>query len=398
MEPERFKNSTSGRLVKAGDGDSAYWAFVPNPLPPSLPFDSELVLALSDAAQALGELSGLGRRMTEPNLLIGPFVRREAVLSSRIEGTQTDITDLYAYEAGQLSLPGFKPPVPESDLLEVLNYVRALDYGLGRLTSLPVSLRLIREVHERLLHDVRGEYSQPGQFRNRQPQVFIGGTTLEDASFVPPPAFEIPKCLDALEEYLHEGNSSPPLVRLAFIHYQFEAIHPFWDGNGRIGRLLIPLLLVHWGLLSQPLLYLSAFFERQRQDYYDLLLSVSERGAWREWVLFFLRGVTEQSRDAVDRAKRLQDLQETWRKKLTAKRASALLLRLADRLFVSPVLTIPGAQRTLDVTYATAQHHVNRLVQEGILRQTNKSTYRRVFVAEGILKAIWEVESEHQEL
>ena len=393
MEPERFKNSTSGRLVKVGGGDSAYWAFVPNPLPPSLPFDSELVLALSDAAQALGELSGLGRTMPDPNLLIGPFVRREAVSSSRIEGTQTDIAGLYAYEGGQAAGSSRKASEKDPDAREVFNYVRAMEYGLERMNELPVSLRLIRELHERLLEGVRRGHVTPGEFRRSQNWIGPPGCLLNDAHFVPPPTAEMKESLDAFEKYLYVGNENPPLVRLALIHYQFEAVHPFLDGNGRIGRLLIPLLLVHWGILSQPLLYLSAFFERHRSDYYDLLMGVSERGAWKEWVLFFLRGVTQQSRDAIVRAKRLQDLRAAWRAKLTEKRAPALLLRLVDVLFLSPEVSTSGAQRLLGVSYPTARGYVERLVREGILRQAHESAYGRTYVAAEILDVIGEDES-----
>lgn len=393
MNPERFQNSSSGQLLKVGQGNTAYWAFVPHPLPPALPLDAELIRTLSDSDRALGELAGLGRAMPNPHLLIGPFVRREAVLSSRIEGTQTDITDLYVYEAGQLPLPGLKPPPPESDMREVLNYVRALEYGLERVTTLPVSLRLIRELHERLMEGVRGAKATPGEFRRSQNWIGRPGCTLNDADFVPPPVNEMHDALDVFEKYLHWGNDYPPLVRLAFIHYQFEAIHPFLDGNGRIGRLLLSLLLVNWNLLPLPLLYLSAYFEHHQQDYYDLLLAVSEGGNWHEWVGFFLRGVAEQARDTIARAKRLQDLQLEWRQRLTQARASALLLRLADSLFEAPVLTIPDAQRILGVRqYHSAQRNVEKLVVAGILQQAGESTYGRTFLAEEILRAIGESE------
>lgn len=340
MNPERFKNSPTGELVKVGHGEAAYWAFVPHRLPPALSIEKELVRILSDADRALGELAGLGRAMPNPHLLIGPFMRREAVLSSRIEGTQADITDLYAYEAKQLPLPGLKQSPTESDVREVLNYVRATEYGLKRLDTLPVSLRLIRELHERLMEGVRGEQATPGEFRQSQNWIGRPGCVLNDADFVPPPVNEMQETLDAFEKYLHSKNDDPPLVRLAFIHYQFEAIHPFLDGNGRIGRLLISLLLVNWNLLPLPLLYLSAFFEKYRNEYYELLMKVSENGAWHEWMIFFLRGVEEQAQDAIVRAKRLHDLQIEWKERLSKARASALVLRLADSLFVSPLIRV----------------------------------------------------------
>lgn len=369
--------------MRVGQGQATYWAYVPNPLPPALRLDAELVRTLSEADRALGELSGLGRAMPNPHLLIGPFMRREAVLSSRIEGTQADIADLYAYEISR------KAP-SEADA-KVLNYVRALEYGLERIKTLPVSLRLIRETHERLLEGVRGEQFTPGEFRRSQNWIGRPGGSLNDADYVPPPVDEMSAALDAFEKYLHFGNEYPPLVRLALINYQFEAIHPFLDGNGRIGRLLISLLLVSWGLLPLPLLYLSAFFERHRQDYYDLLFAVSEHGAWHEWVVFFLRGVAAQARDAIDRAKRLQDLQLGWREELAQSRVPALLLRLADSLFDKPVITIPEAQRVLGVKqYHTARAILMKLVEAGILGPAGESSGGRTFIAGEILKAISE--------
>lgn len=390
MNPERFRNSSSGQLLRVGQGEAAYWAFVPAPLPPDLPADWELTRTLSAADRALSELSGLGRTMPNPHLLIGPFVRREAVLSSRIEGTQAGIADLYAYEAGQLPLPGMEPSPPTADVQEVLNYVNALEYGLKRLETLPVSLRLMRELHERLLTGVRGHHATPGEFRRSQNWIGPPGCTLNDATFVPPPVPQMHEALAALETYLNGDDHYPPLLRLALVHYQFEAIHPFLDGNGRIGRLLISLLLVQWGLLPLPLLYLSAYFYRHRQDYYDLLLAVSERAAWRDWLLFFLRGVAEQAGDAAARAKRLQDLQQAWHDRLSQARVSALALRLADALFNTPILTIPQAARLLDVTYPSAQRNVEKLVEAGILQLIGEAVYGKTYMAVEIMNAIGE--------
>lgn len=368
-----------------GQGETAYRAFVPHPLPPKLTLDLELVRTLSEADRALGELAGLGRTLTNPNLLIRPFIRREAVLSSRIEGTQADLADLYAYEAGKLALSNRKQPPPESDVREVLNYVRALEYGLARLKTLPVSLRLIRELHERLMEGVCGEQATPGEFRRSQNWIGPPGCTLNEATFIPPSPAEMREALDAFEKYLHGHNAYPPLVRLAFIHYQFEAIHPFIDGNGRIGRLLISLLLVHWNLLSLPLLYLSAFFERHRQGYYDLLLAVSERGAWREWLLFFLQGVAEQARAATQTAKQLQDLQLAWRAKFQKARGSALLLKTIDLLFEQPFWTISQMQKQLGVSFQSTQRNLRRLEEAGIVREVTGGRYGRLYLAEAVL-------------
>jgi Fic family protein len=374
--------------VKVGEGNAAYWAFVPHPLPPRLEADWALTHTISEAGRAVSELAGMGRTMPNPHLLIGPFIRREAVHSSLIGGTQADVTDLYAYQVGQLSLPGMAPAPPEGDVKEVHNYVRALEYGLERLESLPVCLRFVREIHERLMEGVRGEHATPGKFRRTQNWIGPLNCALAEAPFVPPPVSQMEEALYALEEYLHGDDVYPPLVRLAMIHYQFEAIHPFIDGNGRVGRLLIPLLLVRWGLLSQPLLYLSAFFSRRREDYSALLMAVSQRGAWREWISFFLEGVAEQSADAVARAQRVQDLQAAWHDRLTEARASALLLQLVDHLFDSPVITIPEAGRLLDVTYPSAKLNVEKLVDAGIVHQVGEGDYRKTFVAGEILEVI----------
>ena len=388
MIPDAFTVHSSGRVIRVGQGQTAYWAFVPNPLPPPLTFDAALIRSLSEADRALGELAGLGRTFPNPHLLINPFIRREAVLSSRIEGTQADLADLYAFEARQLALPGFQPAREEADVREVFNYVRALEYGLERLSTLPVSLRLIREVHARLMEGVRGEHATPGEFRRTQNWIGAPSCTLNDATFVPPPVDEMHTALDALEKYLHSEDEYPPLVRLAFIHYQFEAIHPFIDGNGRIGRLLLILLLVHWRLLPLPLLYLSAYFEKHRQAYYDLLLSVSTRGAWREWVDFFLRGVAEQARDALVRAKRLQDLQLAWRTKYQRARGAGLLLGIVDALFAVPVLTPRQVAGQLRVSHPAAMQALRRLEQDQILKEVSGKQRNRLYVAPDIVQAL----------
>jgi Fic family protein len=387
MNPDDFKQP-AGKLMRVGQGKTAYWAFVPNSLPPTLPADWELTHLLSDADRALSELGGLGRTLRNPSLLVSPFLRREAVLSSRIEGTQSDITDLYFYEAGRLALPGMeKDTAGEADVREVFNYVRALEYGLKRLSKLPASLRLLREIHARLMEGVRGEHATPGEFRDRQN--WIGGATINEAVYVPPPVAEMKNSLAAFESYLHKTDDAyPPLIRLALVHYQFEAIHPFVDGNGRIGRLLLPLLLVNWNLLPLPLLYLSAFFESHRQAYYDLLLAISQRGAWREWVTFFLNGVAHQSRDAVTRAKRLQDLQMKWRTRLQQERVTGLALGLADMLFESPVLSAEDVRKRFNVSHPAAMNALRRFSDLGFLREvTGKDRYRR-YMADAIFEIV----------
>ena len=294
MDPQAFKDSPAGQIISVG-GD--YSAFIPRPLPPPLSWTDDLISALSEADRALGQLAGLGRLLPNPHLLIRPFLHREAVLSSRIEGTQASLSDVFAYEANQPLL--FELP---SDTREVYNYVRALEYGMERLATLPLSLRLLREIHAVLMEGVRGASQTPGQFRDRQNWIGTPGCAARDAIFVPPPVSEMMAVLGDFERYLHAESHLPPLIRIGLIHYQFETIHPFLDGNGRIGRLLITLLLCAWDLLPQPLLYLSAYFERWRDAYIDLLYAVSQRGAWNAWLVFFLQGIAIQARDAVARA------------------------------------------------------------------------------------------------
>ncbi len=313
--------------------------------------------------------------------MIGPFKRREALLSSRIEGTQASLSDLLLFEIDPTRSRS------DDDAREVLNYVRALDHGLAREASLPLSLRMLREMHGILLEDVRGEKRTPGEFRQAPNWIGPHGCTLDRARFVPPPPDEMQEALRGFESYLHEPSELPPLVRMALVHYQFEAIHPFNDGNGRIGRLLIALQLCRENLLPDPLLYLSAWFESHRQEYYDGLLAVSREGRWSEWISFFLRGVADQARDAIVRAGKLLALREEFRGRLQTARTSALALRLLDQLFELPGLTVPFAANLLDVTPRAAQQNVDKLVRAGILREVTGRKRGRIYLAEGIRSA-----------
>ena len=382
MNPDEFRESSAGRMVRSMDG--GYWAFVPHPLPPQLDWGPQLATALSDADRALGELAGVGRSIANPQLLIRPFVRREAVLSSRIEGTQASLSDLYAYEARQLAL--FERT---SDVQEVHNYVQALEYGLERLGTLPVSLRLVREVHARLMAGVRGERQTPGEFRRRQNWIGPRGCRAADATFVPPPVAEMQVALKDLERYLNE-TPQLPLVRLGLIHYQFEAIHPFLDGNGRIGRLLMTLLSCAWDLLPQPLLYLSAYLSERRERYYELLLDVSRKGHWEAWLVFFLEGVALQAHDAVVRAGRLRELRERYREAFQVTRAAAGMLQVVDLLFERPLLNARQVETALGVTYQTAQRYIARLESAGVLREVTGNARNRVYRADAVLAAIEE--------
>lgn len=374
MDTTQFLDSAPGRLTQVPEG---VWAFVPNPLPPvDLALPMATVKLLDEARGALGELAGLGRTLPNPHLLINPFQRREALLSSKIEGTVTTMEQLILAEAS--------PSTEDSEAREVAAYRSALELGLSRLADIPQSLRLIRDMHRRLMQGVRGSGKRPGEFRRVQNFVSEGGQDIRDARYVPPPVEEMTSALHDLEAYLHRDSELPPLVRIALIHYQFEAIHPFEDGNGRVGRLLIALQTCDWGLLPAPLLYLSAYFEANRGRYMELLLNVSREGAWIDWVNFFLIGVAEQSADAARRARMMLDLRDRYRSMLQAARSSALLLQLSDELFATPIMTIPKAQRVLGVTYRSAQLNVEKLVAAGVLREL-RGRRTRTFLARPII-------------
>ena len=380
MDPSKFQASTSGKVVRLPQG---YWAFLPAALPPELVFSPALVTALSAADRALGELKGFGGMLSNPHLLIRPLARREAVLSSRIEGTRASLDDLLAYEVTQLSFLE-----SGSDVREVHNYVRALEYGLECINTLPISLRLICEVHAKLMGGVRGDVWTPGEFRRSQNWIGPAGSTLETALYVPPPVEDMLAALGALENFIHAPADLPPLLRLGLIHYQFEAIHPFLDGNGRVGRLLIALLLTAGQLLPQPLLYLSAYFESNRRTYYELLLAVSQRAAWEDWLLYFLEGVKQQSQDAVNRIDRLQTLRAKYQTQIQSRRAPARLLRVVDLLFSQPVITTRQVETALETNFVGAQRLIDQLTQAGLLREITGGRRNRVYRADEILSIL----------
>ena len=384
MNPKDFRNTEAGKVIRAKTG---YWAFVPARLPPAVNWTEPLINALSDAERELSKLATLSSSYPFPRILIQPFVRREAVLSSRIEGTRASLVDLYNYEASQLSF------LEEgSDVNEVLNYVRALDYGLARLKVLPVSLRLIREIHAKLMEDVRGGNLTPGEFRRSQNWIGPAGSTLETATYVPPPLDDMKEALSDLEKFIHTDTEIPPLARAAMIHYQFEAIHPFLDGNGRIGRLLIMLLLYEWQLLPQPLLNLSAYFEHYRQEYYDRLLGVSQRGKWEEWLMFFFRGMGAQAQDSVVRMTRLQNIRAKFDVIVQKDRNLTRMAAVIDFLFARPILNNRQLASGLNIPFKTAGQYIEKLVQAGILRETTGYARNRIFRADEILRAVEGIE------
>lgn len=381
MDPAEYRAPEAGRIVHIPTG---YAAFVPAPLSPALRYSAELALALSQADASLGELSGIGRFLPNPHLLIASYIRREAVLSSRIEGTRTRLVDLFLDEATPrrpLDLMGAEA----SDLREVRNYVAALERGIQRLTTLPLSLRLVRELHARLLAGVRGEWAAPGEFRRSQNWIGPPGSTLGSATYVPPPPSELPDALAAWERFLHQRGTIPDLVQCALMHEQFEAIHPFLDGNGRVGRLLITLFLVERQRLSLPLLYLSAYLEAHRQDYYDRLQRVRTNGDWHGWLLFFLTATAVTAREATSQAQRLLELRESLRHRLRDKTKA---LALIDALFVNPYISVARAADLLQVSNPTARQTVGLLLERGLLEEITGRDWGRLYLARPILEAL----------
>ncbi len=368
-----------GRRIRPPGG---YAAYVPEPLPPRIEWSAGLAAALSAADRAVGRLAGEGCRLPNPHLLLRPFVRREAVLSSRIEGTQATLGELLAAEAG---VAVERSP---ADLREVANYVVALEHGVARLRELPLSLRLVRELHEKLMRGVRGDAATPGDFRRSQNWLGPAGCTLADATFVPPPPDRLMECLGAWERFLHD-DSLPPLVHAALAHAQFEAIHPFLDGNGRVGRLLITLLLIANGVLPSPLLYLSAYFESTREEYYARLLGITERGEWEEWLGYFLAGTAQQAEDALGRIHRVDDLLVLWRGHLAT--AASRLPEKAIELFVeNPYWTVNRLAARLAVAFTTAQRAIDRLESAGIVALASEARRNRVYCARAILDVLEE--------
>jgi Fic family protein len=382
VQSDDFSSEAPGKLVSVGEGR---WAFVPASLPPKLNYGPPLVAALSEADRALGELAGLGRTLPNPYLLTRPFLRREAVLSSRIEGTSASLVDLFAFEAEP---PLFSEPERRDDVQEVRNYVRALEHGMARLEDLPISQRHLREMHAVLMEGVRGAQRDPGEFRRILNWIGPPGAGLDEATYVPPPPAEIPTALGELERYIHGDTGLPPLVEIALVHYQFEAIHSFLDGNGRIGRLLITLMLIERDLLPEPLLYLSAYFERHRGAYYDHLLAVSQHGAWEEWLLFFLRGVSVEARDASRRAAKLFELREYYRKRFQKEGARLNLLTAMNHLFANPVTSIRELAEVLSVSFEAARRLVGSLEERDVLEEITGRRRNRMYAAREILQVL----------
>jgi Fic family protein len=368
--------SSSARAGNYIRQSSGYRAFIPAPLPPQINMDIELQELLSKADRALGRLDGSIQTLPNPDLFVFMYMRKEAVLSSQIEGTQASINDLIKAEAEI-----FDNTSRRSDVSEVINYVAAMNYGLNRLKDLPLSRRMILEIHERLLRNVRGNKMNPGEIRRSQNWIGPSGCTLMDATFVPPPYGVADEAFGDLERFLHDESPMPPLIRIGIAHAQFETIHPFLDGNGRIGRLLITFFLCTEQILQKPVLYISYFLKRHRDEYYGSLQSVRENGDWESWLKFFLRGVTEVAHQATDTARKIVALRENHRELIAEKfgNHAGKAVRLLERLYERPTVTVNDVTRLLSISFPNANALVDKFVQQAILNELTGNARNRVF-------------------
>jgi len=364
----------AGRYIKQATG---YSAFIPASLPPEPPlyFDDDMLALISRADRALGRLDGSIQTLPDADLFVFMYVRKEAVLSSQIEGTQSSLNDLLEAEANIMS--AHRP----LDVDEVLNYVNAMKYGINRLTELPFSIRLIKEIHARLLEGVRGAEREPGEVRRSQNWIGPSGCTLTEATFVPPPPFELAQALSDLEKFVHAEGAMPALVKIGLIHAQFETIHPFLDGNGRIGRLLISFLLFQSKILLKPVLYLSHYFKQHRQRYYDLLQNIRDNGDWETWLKFFLTAVSEVSLEATETARQIVALREHHRRRIAASfgRATGNALTVLESLYSHPIITVNNIAAMTGVSFTAANNLMNRFVEEKILIEATGQSRNRQF-------------------
>ena len=382
-----MQRGEAGRYESTTIGGEQVRAFVPLPLPPNpaLVLDGFLQQKLESATLALGRLDAISMLLPDEAIFLYTYVRKEAVLSSQIEGTQSTLSDLLLFELEEA------PGVPVEDVVEVSNYVSALNHGLYRLREdFPLCNRLIQEIHRELLSRGRGSGKSPGEFRRSQN--WIGGTRPGDAEFVPPPHTAVPDCMTALERFYHADGGMPFLIRAGLAHVQFETIHPFLDGNGRVGRLLITLMLCNAGVLRQPLLYLSLYFKQRRSEYYDLLNRVRRTGDWEEWLTFFLEGVRVTAEGAVATSQRLTEVFASDRAaiQLRAGRRAGSALRVHDALRARPIVSLPQVRSQTGLSYPTASSAMQLLVDQGIARELTGRPRKRQFAYDRYLAILAE--------
>ena len=391
MENVYASSTRAGRYIKQLSG---YRAFIPEALPPQPPVQitDKLQHLLSEADRALGRLDGSIQILPDADIFVYMYVRKEAVLSSQIEGTQSSLQDLLTAEAKILA-PNRRYGY---DVAEVINYVSAMNYGLERLSSLPLSTRLICDIHRELLQGVRGSHLTPGELRSTQNWIGPAGCNLDEASFVPPPPFELGQSMSLLEKFIHDETRLPLLIKIGLVHAQFETIHPFLDGNGRVGRLLITFLLCQQNVLTKPVLYLSYFFKRHRQQYYEELQAVRDAGTWEHWLAFFLRGVVAVSKQSTDTVRRILAMREEHRRVITDNfgRAAANGHRVLEHIYSRPVVSVDYVQELIGTTYNTANNLIARLVENGILHEFTGQVRNRAFRYQSYIDLFRETESE----
>jgi len=359
----------------------SYFSFSPIALPPKINFDKALALAISKADRTIGKLSGVGLQLPNANLLVMPYLRKEALSSSRIEGTRISLSDLLLSEA-----KGLEDQSPDAQ--EVANYIHAVNFSLKKIEEEPITLELIKEMHKILMTGVRGEDKLPGEYRKIPNWIGPPKCRIQEATFVPPPPEEIVSLMDGIINYLNQDDGMPLLIKCALMHYQFETIHPFCDGNGRIGRALIALYLCKKQIMIKPLLYISGYFESHKREYETLLLKTNKEGKFEEWIFFFLEALTVQAEDALQRAIKLQNLREEYRKKIQLQLQTNNLLTLIDELFKNPYIEITTVKTIANVTYPTAKRLVETLVGLNILKQIGNEQRNKMYFAHEIFDII----------
>lgn len=378
-----MNSERAGHFVNQLSGDLAYKSFIPKPLPPEpgIQFDTELMNLLSQSDQAIGRLDGVIKNIPNPDLFVLMYIKKEAVLSSQIEGTQASLFDVLEKEEDILS------DEKDDDVKVTLNYISAMTYGLERIKEFPLSLRFIREIHKILLTGIRGKNREPGEFRKSQNWLGPEGCTLSNAIFVPPPVFEMNEALNNFEKYLHSEKKYPVLIDMGMIHSQFETIHPFLDGNGRIGRLLITFLLCNNNVISKPVLYLSYYFKKNHAEYYDKLMSVRTYGDWEGWLKFFLKGIIETSNNTVKLSNKIIELQKKNRDLIhnSMPRFSAKAMEVLDKIYLYPVFSVKRIKEHCNISYNTAKSIIGKFINVGIIteksdKKRNKKYYFREYI------------------
>ncbi len=384
MKKEDF-TKPAGELIEDPFGE--YYYFIPEEIPINVRLQPETTFLLSEAERSIGMLSGAGELLPIPHLLINPYLTKEAVLSSKIEGTQASLSDVLKFKAEEIDEGKHIKKKETGDIREVANYITALEYGLDKIKTSDIDFSLIKKMHGILLHKVRGQDKEPGKFREMQNWIGRHGTPIEQARYVPPAPQALIKPLHDFVRYTKE-TKIPLLIQVALMHYHFEAVHPFRDGNGRIGRLLISLFLCKRKVLSQSLLYLSAYFEKNREEYYDKLLDVSKKSSYEDWIKFFLKGVKEQSDDALKRARKLVSLREQYHSKLREIGAVHNSSKVLDKLFENPFISISKIRKFLGVPFPTAKRAISVLIELGIVKEITGRRRNKIYCAKEILRIL----------